>query len=156
MAHNITTRRCVYSGWGLIPGLGTSICCSCSHLFEKKKKKNIALRNVNTKEATEWIWDRKFREVGGKTRRREWGHRNQGRRASEVQQCCRNTDAMRNKKSPLVLATRKSRGFLWVWQQFHGGREWADDSVSRLYGRWEGSGGCESRWFFSETWLHLH
>ena len=33
VAHNITTQRCFYSGCGSIPGLGTSICCRCDHLF---------------------------------------------------------------------------------------------------------------------------
>ena len=33
VAHNITTRRCFYSGCGSTPGLGTSICRRCGHLF---------------------------------------------------------------------------------------------------------------------------
>ena len=33
VAHNITTRRCFYSGCGSTPSLGTSICRRCGHLF---------------------------------------------------------------------------------------------------------------------------
>ena len=49
VAHKITIRCCFYSGCGSTPGLGTSICRRCGHLFKKEKK-----RKKKKKEIARW------------------------------------------------------------------------------------------------------